>query len=160
MLPDVLVRDPEAPSAHPAKPKRKLQKVNTHTRDLQARPTASDALTASPAATAVLPSAHQAAARVRKSAKASSVASAAAKGKAAKAASAAAGKGKRARRHSSQDDEEAVLADEPIRSNTPAGGCLAYVVSYSCMQAAGFIRLHAAFVLLSCCFANKNSTGR
>ncbi|KAA6423756.1 MAG: hypothetical protein FRX49_06327 [Trebouxia sp. A1-2] len=121
MLPDVLVRDPEAPSAHPAKPKRKLQKVNTHTRDLQARPTASDALTASPAATAVLPSAHQAAARVRKSAKASSVASAAAKGKAAKAASAAAGKGKRARRHSSQDDEEAVLADEPIRSNTPAG---------------------------------------
>ncbi|KAL0031707.1 hypothetical protein WJX79_002272 [Trebouxia sp. C0005] len=62
MLPDVLVRDPEAPSAHPAKPKRKLQKVNTHTR-----------------------------------------------------------KGKRARRHSSQDDEEAVLADEPIRSNTPAG---------------------------------------
>lgn len=141
LLPDVSVHDAEAPPAHPAKPKRKLQKVNTHTRDLQAKPTAADALGASAAATAVLPSARPAAARMGKGAKASCAAPAAAKGKAAKAASAAAGKGKRAHRLSSPNDEEAVLADEPIRSNTPAGSCLAYVVSYSCVQAAGFIRL-------------------
>ena len=119
LLPEVSVHDAEAPSAQPAKPKRKLQKVNTHTRDLQPKPTA---LGASEAATAALPSARQAAAQSGKGAKASCAALAAAKGKAAKAASAAAGKGKRAHRHSSQHDEEAVLADEPIRSNTPAGG--------------------------------------
>lgn len=144
------MHDPDVPSAHPGKPKRKLQKVNTHTRDLQAKPTASDAFGASAAATAALPSAPQAAARRGKGAKASSAAPAAAKGKAAKAANAAASKGKRAHRQSSQHDEEAVLADEPIRSDTPAGNCLAYVVSCSRMQAAGFIRLHAAFVLFSC----------
>jgi len=157
LLPDVSVHDVEAPSAHPAKPKRKLQKVNTHTRDLQAKPTASDAPRASAAATAALPAARQAAARVGKGAKASSAAPAAAKGKAAKAASAAAGKGKRAHRHSSQHDEEAVLADEPIRTNTPAGTCLANVVLHSCVQAAGFIRLHAAFVHLSCWFHLQKS---
>ncbi len=123
------MHDAEAPSAHPAKPKRKLQKLNTHTRDLQAKPTASDAVGASAAATAALPAARQAAARVGKSAKASSAAPAAVKGKAAKAASAAAGKGRKAHRHSSQHDE-VMLADEPIRSNTPAGGCLAYMMSY------------------------------
>ena len=140
LLPDVLVHDAEAPSAHPAKPKRKLQKVNTHTRDLQAKPTASDALGASAAATAALPSASQAAARVGKTAKAA-------------AASAAAGKGKKAHRHSSYDDEEAVLADEPIRSNTPAGSCLAYMVSYSCLLAVWLHMIaycfHALLLLIS-----------
>ena len=150
LLPDLSGHDAEAPSAQPAKPKRKLQKVNTHTRDLQPKPTASDALGASAAATAALPPARQAAARVGKGAKALCAAPAAARGKAAKAASVAAGKGKRAHRHSSQHDEEAVLADEPIRTNTPAGTCLANVVLHSCVQAAGFIRLHAAFVHLSC----------
>ena len=69
----------------------------------------------------VLLSASQTAACVGKNA----MKSAALADKATKAAAAhaAAGKGKGAHRHSSYNDEKAVLADEPIRINTPAGSC-------------------------------------
>ena len=107
----------ERAATNVAKPKRKLQQSNTHTRDLLAKRSASDAHDSD-------------AGQARPSAKASSQAATAGRGRPAKAAAAVArptvGKSKPAKAvqrevTSDLDEEDAVLADEPSRADTSAG---------------------------------------
>lgn len=122
LLPDPRLQDAEAPSANPAKPKRKLQKVSTHTRELQAKPAAA----AAPGSAAAVPTSRPSAG-IASQAGPTVATQAAAKSRAAKTASAKEAVDGRedtatAQMQSDCDDHsEAVLADVPVRRNTLAG---------------------------------------
>ena len=122
LLPEPCLLDAEAPSANPTKPKRKLQKVNTHTRELQAKPTAA----AAPGSAAAIPNSRPSTGNANQAGP--TVASqAAAKGRAAKTAATKEAVDRHegtaaAQMQSGCDDHsEAVLAEVPVRGNTLAG---------------------------------------